>query len=355
MIKSIKKKLIRKNMAIMLCICNVWGNKSSGMDQKTPTTLATVSKVASKTKNLAKNKIALASVIATLICVTAVSLSVALSVRNFKESYYDGWEKVAEYYKLAAESKAKESPEYFEHLADYYRCLMYKDLKIYEMQRKSNNKNKNLNLVSNCENAMKYYKKASELYNKKANTFEDKTSYDFQINYVKSAELLAKSEECRCEAGDIFHDVDYSEEHECMNFSNKYQKSLNCSSFLYAAEEWEKVKNIKKSYDAYANAKVYECMAKSGVKSWKEAADAWEKVKSDKDLKESFGEKSWKAFVTFAEANRQECLLKCNESTKENVREAWIKTYKLDLEVSNSSAIYKAFAAEANQRANMFR
>ena len=121
----------------MLCICNVWGNKSSGMNQKMPTTrLATVSKVASKTKNLAKNKIAIASVIATLVGVNAVGLAIALGVRNFKENYYDGWEKVAECYKLAAESETKESPEYFEHLADYYRCLMYKDLKIYEMQKK---------------------------------------------------------------------------------------------------------------------------------------------------------------------------------------------------------------------------
>ena len=353
MLKLTKKILIRKNMAIVLLCMYICGNKSSGMNQNA-TTLATVSKVASKTKNLAKNKIVIASVIATLVGVNAVGLTIALGVQNLKKNCYDGWEKVAECYRLAAESEAKENPEYFEHLADYYRCLMYKDLKIYEMQRKSNNKNKNLNLISNCENAMKYYKKASELYNEKANKFEDKTSYDFQINSVKSAELLAKSEECHCEAGDIFHDLDYSKEHECMNFSSKYQKTFNCSSFLYAAEKWEKVKNIKKSYDAYADAKVYECMAKGGVKSWKEAADAWEKVKSDKDLEESFGKKSWEAFAAFAEANRQECLLKCNESTKENVREAWLKTYKLDLEVNNSSAIYKAFAAEANQRANMF-
>lgn len=93
-------------------------------------------------------------------------------------------------------------------------------------------------------------------------------------------------------------------------------------------------------------------MAKSGIKSWQEAAQAWEKVKSDEDLKESFVEKSWKAFVAFAEANRQECLLKCNKSTKENVRKSWLETAKLDLGASGS-AIYKAFAAEANQRAGL--
>ncbi len=264
----------------------------------------------------------------------------------------DGWEKVAKYYELAAKDAEYESPKYFERLADSYRCLMYKDLEIYEIQVKSNNKNKKLNLVSNSKQAQKYYKKASDLYGDRANKFNDKTSYEFQINAVKSAELLAKAEECHCEIGRILHDLDYSEQHECMNHLKEYKMTINCGSFYYAAEEWKKVKGIKKSYDTYADAKYCECMAKSGIKSWQEAAQAWEKVKSDEDLKESFGEKSWKAFVAFAEANRQECLLKCNESTKENVRNAWKETCKLDLEVNNST-IYRAFVAEANQRAGL--
>ena len=262
----------------------------------------------------------------------------------------DGWEQVAEYYKLSAKDAVCESPEYFERLADSYRCLMYKDLEIYEIQKKSKNKNKKLDLVSNYKKAQEYYQKASDLYGERANKFNDKTSYEFQINAVKSAELLAKAGECWCEIGDIIHDFDYSEEHACMNL--KYSKIINCCSFVYAAEEWEKVKGIKKSYDTYADAKYCECMAKNGIKSWEEAAEAWEKVKSDEDLKKSFGEKSWRAFVAFAEANRQECLLNCGDSTKENVRNAWQETAKLDLEVNNS-AIYRAFAAEAKQRARL--
>ena len=265
---------------------------------------------------------------------------------------YDGWDKVAKYYELAAKDAVYESPEYFERLADSYRCLMYKDLEIYEIQKKSKNKNKKLDLVSNCKKAQEYYQKASNLYSKKANGCEDKTSYDFQINSVKSAELLAKAKECHCEIGDIMHDLDYSEQHEFMGSLEEYKVTINCGSFYYAAEEWKKVKGIKKSYNAYADAKYCECMAKFGKKSWEEAAYAWEKVKSDEDLKESFGKKSWEAFVAFAEANRQECLLKCNKSTKENVRKSWLKAAKLDLEASGS-AIYKAFAAEANQRASV--
>ena len=74
-------------MTIMLLLMHIWGNKSSAMNQKMPTTLATVSKVASKTKNLAKNKIAIASVIATLVGVAAVGLAITLGVRNFKENH----------------------------------------------------------------------------------------------------------------------------------------------------------------------------------------------------------------------------------------------------------------------------
>lgn len=265
---------------------------------------------------------------------------------------YDGWDKVAKYYELAAKDAVYESSEYFERLADSHRCLMYKDLEIYKTQKKSKNKNKKLDLVSNCKKAQEYYQKASDLYSKKANRCEDKTSYDFQINSVKSAELSAKAEECHCEIGDIMHDLDYSEQHECMNHLEEYKMTINCGSFYYAAEKWKKVKGIKKSYNAYADAKYCECMAKFGKKSWEEAAEAWEKVKFDEDLKASFGEKSWRAFVAFAEANRQECLLRCNKSTKENVSNAWQKTAKLDLEVNNS-AIYRAFAAEANQRAGL--
>ena len=265
---------------------------------------------------------------------------------------YDGWDKVAKYYELAAKDAVYESPEYFERLADSYRCLMYKDLEIYEIQKKSKNKNKKLDLVSNYKKAQEYYQKASNLYSKKANECEDKTSYDFQINSVKSAELSAKAKECHCEIGDIMHDLDYSEQHDCMGYLEEYKMTINCGSFYYAAEEWKKVKGIKKSYDTYADAKYCECMAKSRIKSWKKAAEAWEKVKSDEDLKASFEEKSRGAFVAFAEANRQECLLKCNESTKKNVRNAWLKTAKLDLEVNNS-AIYRAFAAEAKQRARL--
>ena len=319
--------------------------------------MAKVSAADQKRKNQASGTdntgIVVVAVAVTSIIIPIVFYELATKCAQFDNpKCCDGWDKVAKYYELAAKDAEYKSPEYFERLADSYRCLMYKDLEIYEIQVKSNNKNKKLTLVSNSKQAQEYYKKASSLYGERANKFNDKTSYEFQINAVKSAELLAKAEECHCEIGRILHDLDYSEQHECMNHLKEYKMTINCGSFYYAAEEWKKVKDIKKSYNAYADAKYCECMAKFGKKSWDEVAVAWEKVKSDEDLKKSFGEKSWKAFVAFAEANRQECLLKCNKSTKENVRKAWLKAAELDLEASGS-AIYKAFAAEANQRASL--
>ena len=154
----------------------------------------------------------------------------------------DGWENVAKYYELAAKQVSKESPEYFERLADSYRCLMYKDLEIYEIQKKSENKNKELDFVSNYKKAREYYEKASDLYSNKANKCNDKANYDFQINSVKPVELSAKAEECRCEIGDIVHNLDYSEQYECMGYLEEYKRQLIAVHFIMLRRNGKKLK-----------------------------------------------------------------------------------------------------------------
>lgn len=247
------------------------------------------------------------------------------------------WKEVAKLYKEASESSGSRSPESVEHLADYYRCLMYKDLEICKSDPKKKFSS------TNSTEAEKYYKQAADLYDERAKQFSDKNSYGFQINSVKAAELRAKSVECYCEVGSIMR-----------------EKGINCVSelsrytFVDAAQAWQKVKGIKASYNEYADAKYSECMAKaSGDEfSWVLAAQAWEKVKSDEDLKQSFGgeTKYWFAYRAFAAANRLECLLHCADKSTEELRQSWLEASRLDLEASNSP-IYAAFAAEAKQRA----
>lgn len=335
----------KKFIAIILSIL-FFGNKNSNI------------KIINAAQNLACQKLNylkkfIASSIATFGIITIIG-AIILKIKNSSEpnSFKKNWEKVAEFYKIAAAKESKRSPEYYEHMADYYRCLMYEDLKTYKLL-KNNLDIKSKKLDINCKKSQEFYKKASELYSERANKISNEQSYDFQINYVKSAEVLAKAQECWCEAGEIIHDKNFCN-HCCRNYDSKKNRTINCCSFFYAAEKWQKVKNIKKSYNAYADAKYYESLAKykNNKKSWEDAAEAWEKVKSDKDLKESFSEKSWNAYFNFAESKRQECILnyKKTDEQKQIVIDCWLKTGKSDLEVNNS-AIHEAFAAEAYQKA----
>ena len=318
-------------------------------------TLFLGNKNSNATKNLVRQELNYSTkfIVSSIVTLGIIFMgAIILKIKNSSESNSSkkNWEKVAEFYKIAAAKESKRSPEYYEHMADYYRCLMYEDLKTYKLLKNDSNiKNKKLDI--NFKKSKEFYEKASELYSERANKINDKQNYDFQINSVKSAELLAKAQECWCEASPIIHEVD---KHECVYFDEINNTIGSCCSFFYAAEKWQKVKNIKKSYNAYADAKYYESMAKykNNKKSWEDAAEAWEKVKSDKDLKESFSEKSWNAYFNFAESKRQECILnyKKTDEQKQIVIGCWLKTGKSDLEVNNS-AIYEAFAAEAYQKA----
>ena len=335
----------KKFIAIILSIV-FFGNKNSNI------------KIIKATQNLTCQKLNyskkfIAGSVATFGIIIIIG-AIILKIKNSSESNFvkKNWERVAEFYRIAAEEESKNSPEYYEHIADYYRCLMYQDLKTYKLLKNNSNiKNKKLDI--NCKKSKNFYEKASKLYSERANKISNKQSYEFQINSVKSAELLAKAQECWCEANEIIHDENFCN-HCCMNYDSKENRTINCSSYFYAAEKWQKVKNIKKSYNFYADAKYYESMAKykNNKKSWEEAAKAWEKVKSDKDLKESFSEKSWNAYFNFVESKRQECILsyKKTDEQKQIVIECWLKTGKSDLEINNS-AIYEAFAAETYQRA----
>ena len=264
------------------------------------------------------------------------------------------WDEVAESYKIAADDNDKESPEYHERMGDCYRCLMYEDLKILRMLKLKNDYSiiKEKDLSINYKKAVEFYKKSSDLYSERVNKAKDKTNYEYQINLAKSAEVSAKSSECWCEASELVHNQYLLDGHCCMGYDHALKKCINCGSYYYLPKYWINVKGKKKSYDAYADAKYYESLAKykNDKESWENAAKAWLKVESDKDLKDSFSKKSWDAYRGYAEAKRQECLLKCGKSSVENVQKSWLMTSKLDLEAGDT-AIYKAFAAEAKQRA----
>ena len=328
--------------------------KTYGVDQNYNLKDKNESKHLEKT-SISKKTIVLGTIGLTIVVGGVITL--IIKGNNSKNNEYkSSWREVAELYKRASDNDKFESAEYYEHLADYYRCLTYEDLEILESQKNMPNKIpvSSSNFFKGCTE----YREAANLYTKRASQFNE-GCYDYQINSVKAAELLAKAEELRREANDIANQDRGFVGGRIVTWNPDTRRISICSvSYDDVANEWEKVKCIKPSYDAYADAKCYECMAKHNCdkNSWKEAANAWEKVENDEELKKSFGgeTKSWFAYRAFADAKRQECLLKCDATSKEKVNESWLKASRLDLEASNS-AIYKAFAAEARQRASYFK
>lgn len=105
----------------------------------------------------------------------------------------------------------------------------------------------------------------------------------------------------------------------------------------------------KPSYDAYARAKQLEYSSTDPLA----IAAAWEAVKNDRDLRESFSDDSWEAYKAFAEANRQEWLLRGGRTKKEQVAQVWKQACEKDIICAKkpNGFIYDAFAAEAYQRA----
>ena len=330
--------------------------KTYGIDQNYNSNGKNDSKHLEKTS--INKKVIVLGTLGLTIVVGGVAALIIKENHSENNEYKSSWREVAEFYKKASDSDKFKSPEYYEHLADYYRCLTYEDLEILESQKiVPDSPNKIPVSSSNFFDACNKYREAANLYTERANKF-NKDCYNYQINSVKAAELLAKAIECRCEADSIAHqDPEFVTG---MSWDKKTKKAIPCK-ISYAddvATEWKKVKGIKPSYNAYADAKYHECIAKHNCdkNSWNVAANAWEEVKNNEELKKSFGgeTKAWFAYRAFAEAKRQECLLKCDMSSKEKVHESWLKASRLDLEASHS-AIYKAFAAEARHRASYFK
>ncbi|MDO4199573.1 MAG: hypothetical protein Q4D57_02275 [Clostridia bacterium] len=239
------------------------------------------------------------------------------------------WKDVADLYLKAAEKEKNskgETAEYYEHLGDYYRCLF-----------KFDEKNEILPTHNDGKAADNFYN-ASKAYSERAKQFEsDKTSYGYQINSAKAAEMNAKYNEYLIPMSMCYD----PSTHRIYNADNKNKR---------CAEAWADLIGKKPSYDAYANAKRLEYCSYSNPEI---VAEAWEKVKNDQALKDSFFyTNSWEAYQAFAEANRQEWLFKCDKCNKQAVYEAWIETYKKDKICAKSGAIiYEAFAAEAYQNA----
>lgn len=177
------------------------------------------------------------------------------------------WEDVGNLYFAAADkehSSRGETAEYFEHLADGFRCLL-------NLQGASDEQHEHFYLE-----ASKHFERASELYTQRANGYSNGIqSYGYQINSAKAAEMLAKSEECLVISGIPACGVylDYS-----TGMIGHPDRRLVC------AEKWEQLKGKKPSYDAYAEAKRLGLLFKCG-KSDKEAVyRAWmEAYERDKD------------------------------------------------------------------------
>ncbi len=181
--------------------------------------------------------------------------------------------------------------------------------------------------------AIRFFKCAADSYDARVAKFRD-NSDKYKLYSAKAAEMRAKREELMILAGD--ESVEGSH-------GNSGDPRERC------AQAWGEVIDKKPSYDAYAKAKRLEYSSKDPS----EIAAAWEAVKHDKDLKESFSEDSWEAYEAFAEANRQEWLLKAGQSSKEQLHHAWMQAYEKDEICANklNSLVYHAFAAEARQRA----
>lgn len=211
-------------------------------------------------------------------------------------------------------------------MADGYRCL-------YNFDRKNETWP-----TQNDEKAADNFEKASKAYSERAKQFEsDKTSYSYQINSAKAAEMNAKYNEYLIPMSMCYD----PSTHRIYNADNKNKR---------CAEAWANLKRKKPSYDAYADAKRLEYCSYSNPKI---VAEAWGKVKNDKALQESFSHSSWEAYKAFAEANRREWLFKCGESDNNAVHEAWLDAFEKDKICAQkyNSILYKAFAAEAYQKA----
>lgn len=237
-----------------------------------------------------------------------------------------GWEDVSNLYFKAAKKAKGETAEYYEHLADGFRCLLnLKTATEDELDLYSSEASKNFNMASNAYAAV-----AKEFEN-------NRESYYYQINSAKAAETEAKSLECLLKS---------PSPKECMCWGPETNRPYSACTKGKCAQLWQKLKGKKPSYDAYAEAKRLEQLGNPEA-----TAEAWWKVKNDEELKKSFSDKSWEAYQAFAEANRQEWLFKCNKSNKETVSRAWMEAYKKDKICSTICFIYNAFAAEAYQKA----
>lgn len=208
-----------------------------------------------------------ASVVGTGVAVPSLWYLIKKIGNNLDVQTIRSWEDVGNLYFAAADkerSSRGETAEYFEHLADGFRCLL-------NLQGASDEQHEHFYLE-----ASKHFERASELYTQRANGYSNGIqSYGYQINSAKAAEMLAKSEECLVISGIPACGVylDYS-----TGMIGHPDRRLVC------AEKWEQLKGKKPSYDAYAEAKRLGLLFKCG-KSDKEAVyRAWmEAYERDKD------------------------------------------------------------------------
>lgn len=251
------------------------------------------------------------------------------------------WKQAAQKWMNIYQKSEINSPERFEALAEYNRCMTY-------INRE------------NCDKAVKNYRRASELYWQCAQKAGDKSSYEYQINAAKSSELKAKAGELYFEYGDCGNDP----RHCCMS------RWGPCRTQGYKLI-WNDLIGKKPSYDAYAKAKQLEAYArladdgysdwwilgdhpdikkelysKTSEQLWIAAAEAWENVKTDTALLESFSSAPARdAFIAYANANELECRFKAGLATAEQVADSWNNVYKKDKQCN--SLWHEAFAEEA--------
>ncbi len=257
------------------------------------------------------------------------------------------WKQAAQKWMNIYQKSEINSPERFEALAEYNRCKTYIDRE-------------------NCDEAVKNYRRASKLYWQCAQKAGDKSSYEYQINAAKSAELKAKAGELYYGYGECRYNPGMGK-HCCMS------RWGPCRTQGYKLI-WNDLIGKKPSYDAYAKAKQLEAYArladdgysdwwifgdhpeikkelysKTGKKLWIEAAEAWENVKTDAALLESFpSAPARKAFIAFAHANKLECRFKAGLVTAKEVADSWNNVYEKDKQCHSSW--HEAFAEEAKAK-----
>lgn len=253
------------------------------------------------------------------------------------------WKQAAQKWMNIYQKSEINSPERFEALAEYNRCMTYIDRE-------------------NCDKAVKNYQKASELYWQCAQKAGDKSSYEYQINAAKSAELKAKAGELYYGYGDCGKDL----RHCCMSRWGPCKTGYKLM--------WNDLIGKKPSYDAYAKAKQLETYArleddgysaswifgnhpdikkelsrKTAKKLWTEAAEAWENVKTDTALLKSFSSApAREAFIAYANANKLECRFKAGLVTAKEVADSWNNVYEKDKQCHSSW--HEAFAEEAKAK-----